>query len=81
MLNKRKLRYGLLLMLVIPNLSACSCKINYDNCPVYAVGGERVGQELSRLNPAEYPNLFEWLGRINKLRLELELCHENKIND
>ena len=56
------------------SLSACSCKINYDVCPTYPKGGKMVGMELSRLNGAEYPALFEWLARINKLRQELELC-------
>ncbi len=61
-------------MLLMSSLWGCSCKINYDVCPVYPKGGERVGQELAKLNSSEFPNLFEWLGRINKLRLELELC-------
>jgi len=74
MSSKRKLIYGASLTLAIVSLSACSCKINYNNCPVYPVGGQKVGQELSKLNTAEYPALFDWIGRINKLRLELELC-------
>jgi len=61
-------------MLAIASLSSCSCKINYDNCPVYPKGGKNVGQELSRLNADDFPSTFEWLARINKLRMELDLC-------
>jgi len=77
MLKKKKLKYGLGLTLLLMSLPACSCKINYDNCPIYPVGGKSVGTELKRLNGAEYPALFEWLGRINKLRQELELCKKS----
>ena len=45
------------------------------NCPVYPVGGTNVGKELSSLMYYEYPHLWEWLGRINKLRQELEICN------
>jgi len=62
-------------MLLMASLSACSCKINYDNCPTYPIGGQKVGKELSRLSAKEFPNTFEWLARINKLRQELALCH------
>lgn len=61
-------------MLATVSLSACSCRVNYDVCPTYPKGGEPVGKELSRLNTAEYPALFEWLARINKLKQELDLC-------
>ena len=74
MWTNKKLIYGLSLTLLIASLSACSCKINYDVCPAYPKGGKAVGQELSRLNSSEFPNTFEWLARINKLRQELELC-------
>ncbi|MBQ7660158.1 MAG: hypothetical protein IJS26_05450 [Alphaproteobacteria bacterium] len=74
MWTNKKLIYGLGLMQLIVSLSACSCKINYDNCPTYPIGGQKVGQELQRLNSAEFPATFEWLGRINKLKQELELC-------
>lgn len=61
-------------MLATVSLSSCSCKINYDVCPTYPIGGERVGKEISRLNSAEFPALFDWIGRINKLKQELDLC-------
>lgn len=65
-------------MLLMSSLWGCSCKINYDVCPTYPVGGQSVGQELAKLNSSEFPALFEWLARINKLRQELELCERNK---
>ena len=48
--------------------------MEYSNCPTYPVGGAKVGAELSRLDTAEYPHTWEWIGRIDKLRQELELC-------
>ena len=74
MWTNKKLIFGLGLMQVMLSLSACSCRINYDVCPTYPIGGEKVGVELSRLSSSEFPATFEWLGRINKLRQELELC-------
>lgn len=46
----------------------------YNICPAYPVGGKEVGKELANLSYSEYPNTWEWIGRINKLRQELELC-------
>ncbi len=51
-------------------LSSCT-QINYDNCPIYPVAGSKVAQELVELNA---PAFWEWMGRINKLRLQLEIC-------
>ena len=48
--------------------------ISYNNCPVYPVGGVKVGTELSQLDATQYPNTWEWIGRIDKLRQELEIC-------
>lgn len=57
-------------------VSCCrSSKTTLCNCPIYPIGGRAVGQELSNLNYSEYPNTWEWIGRINKLRQELEICH------
>lgn len=55
-------------------LSSCSTTVSYDYCPAYPVGGAKVGAELSKLSSSEFPNTWEWIGRINKLRQELELC-------
>lgn len=59
------------MLLVMNFLSSCS-QISYNNCPVYPVAGEKVAQELE--NAGDVPNTWEWIGRIDKLRQELELC-------
>ena len=61
-------------MLILIVLFGCSTKVNYSSCPTYPVGGPAVGAELSRLDSTEYAHTWEWVGRINKLRQELELC-------
>ena len=34
--------------------------------------------ELQQADYASYPHTWEWIGRINKLRQELELCSRSK---
>ena len=55
-------------------LCGCSTKVFYNNCPVYPIGGAVVGKELANLPYDGYENFWEWIGRIDKLRQELELC-------
>ena len=74
MLKKRRLRLPLSLMLLVMSLSGCSSPAYYSSCPVYPVGGEKVGIELERLSFEEYPATWEWLARVDKLRQELEVC-------
>ena len=64
----------MLLLLILQILFACSTTANYNNCPTYPIGGPKVGAEVIRLDVAEFPNTWEWIGRIDKLRQELELC-------
>lgn len=70
------------LFIVVPMLLALSCcgslRAEKCSCPVYPVGGAAVGRELRQLSYDEYPHLWEWLGRVNKLRQELELCSKTK---
>ncbi len=47
-------------------------------CPVYPIAGEKVAQELKKADYASFPYTWEWIGRINKLRQELELCQGSK---
>lgn len=65
------------MLIVMILLTSCRW-VNYDNCPVYPVAGKKVAEELKKASYNEYPNTWEWLGRINKLRQELELCKENR---
>lgn len=68
-----------LLFIVALILSAMGCShqcvtVNYEFCPVYPVAGLPVAQELEKVSAEEYPNTWEWIGRIDKLRQELEIC-------
>lgn len=74
MLKPKKRKYGRHLMPAVL-IYLCSCTtINYDNCPSYPIAGKSVASELENLSYSDFPNTWEWLGRINKLRQELELC-------
>ncbi|MEE6207856.1 MAG: hypothetical protein VZR95_07380 [Alphaproteobacteria bacterium] len=68
----QKFRLGLMLG-VMSCLSSCApavceCEIN----PVFPYAGAPVANELQNLSATEYPYLWEWIGRLNKLRMELE---------
>lgn len=54
-------------------LSSCTT-VNSNYCPVWPPAGPAVAAELEKANYSEFPNTWEWLGRLNKLRQELELC-------
>ena len=56
-------------------LSSCA-PVVYSGCPVYPVAGEQVAAELEKVSYSEFPNTWEWIGRIDKLRQELELCRK-----
>lgn len=72
---RRKNRIFILAPILIGNLYLSSCTTaNYDNCPRWPVAGEKVAQELEKADYSEFPNTWEWIGRLNKLREELELC-------
>lgn len=61
----------------MPAVLSClvSCRqVSYENCPTYPVAGAAVAAELEKASYSEFPNTWEWIGRINKLRQELELC-------
>jgi hypothetical protein len=74
MFLKNEQRFSLVLMLVaLSCLSSCTA-VNSDNCPVWPTAGPTVAVELERVSYSEFPNSWEWIGRLNKLRQELELC-------
>ena len=54
-------------------LSSCT-PVVYSGCLVYPVAGEKVAAELEKISYEQAPNFWEWLGRIDKLRQELEVC-------
>ena len=74
MLKKKKLKYVQNLMLLMMSLLTSCKQINYNYCPIYPIAGQKVAEELKKLNHDEYLYTWEWIGRINKLRQELELC-------
>ena len=47
---------------------------NYDFCPMYPVAGKKVAEELEKAELYDAEKFWEWMGRVNKLREELELC-------
>ena len=53
-------------------LNSCTT-IDYDYCPSYPVAGKKVADEIKYINGK---NFWEWMGRINKLRQQLELCNK-----
>lgn len=76
MLKKKKQKFGRrLLPVAIICLSSC-VQANYNNCPVYPAAGVKVAEELEKIPYNGYENTWEWIGRINKLRQELELCRK-----
>ncbi len=40
--------------------------------PIFPKAGVAVADELETLNATDYPHLWEWIARLNKLRQELE---------
>lgn len=58
-------------------LSSCAVE-TYSFCPVYPPAGPNVALELERLTAEDYPYTWEWIGRIDKLRQELQICKQTK---
>ena len=59
------------MLLVLLLLNSCKTT-NFSYCPTFPIGGKEVAKELE--SAGDLPNTWEWIGRINKLREELELC-------
>ena len=57
-------------------LSSCATTSSESmgSCPVYPIAGKEVAQELEHADYKSFSHTWEWIGRINKLRQELELC-------
>lgn len=71
----------MLVLMLIGMLCLSSCRTetyNQSLCPIYPLAGRAVAKELSEIPAAENPATWEWIGRINKLRQELELCRQPK---
>ena len=66
--QRRKWLHGLMLLLT---LSASGCAKARCDCPPWPVAGAAVAQELDYLPEKDFPALWEWLARLDKLRDQL----------
>ena len=74
MWQKKEPKFKLVLMLIVMSCLGSCAK---DICepvilPQFPYAGPKVADELQNLSAEQYPHLWEWVGRLNKLRLELE---------
>ena len=61
------------MLIALSFLNSCAKDFcEYGPLPVFPRAGNAVAAELDNLSDLEYPHLWEWIGRLNKLRLELE---------
>ena len=75
MWHKNALKYKLSLMPVVMSCLGSCAPVNCEPealLPVFPKAGMAVADELESLSAADYPNLWEWISRLNKLRQELE---------
>lgn len=71
----KKKRLSILVLILIGTLFLSGCAKTSCKCalkPVYPIAGEKVAVELEHLNLEDYPHTWEWIGRIDKLREELQ---------
>lgn len=61
------------MLLALSLLNSCA-RVNCENMslPQFPHAGEKVAIEAENLSAEEFPNLWEWFARLNKLRQELE---------
>ena len=64
-----KLQHALILLLL---LCVTGCAREICNTPPWPIAGQTVAAELDFLPPTEFPALYEWLARLEKLRDQLE---------
>ena len=72
MKNRRKIKF--ILSLISAGIVLCSCSsAACSDKPVYPVGGPKVAEELQNIPYQGYEDFWEWIGRVDKLRQELEI--------
>ena len=69
--NKIKKLHPHLMLASLIFLSSCA-QANYNMCPTYPIAGPKVADAIQYIDS---PSFWEWLARINKLRLQLEICN------
>jgi len=76
-LSANKIKSPLLHLLALTFLLS-GCATAASNCPAYPPAGKAVAEELIKMcyhqNVNNCPAIFEWLERIERLRLQLEAC-------
>lgn len=53
--------------------AACSAPV-VTACPAWQPAGPAVAAELAQLPPERFPATWDWIGRLAKLRDQLEAC-------
>lgn len=67
------------MLLAMNCLSSCATEsCDFEPMPVFPKAGSKVAAELENLSASEYPNLWEWIARLNKMRKELEIYKTSK---
>ena len=63
------------MLIVMICLSSCTITA-YEYCPTYPVAGYKVADEIRNI---EGKYFWDWVGRIDKLRQQLELCKKKEL--
>ncbi len=64
------------MLIVMTCLSSCTITA-YEYCPKYPIAGSKVADEIKNLDGKYF---WEWLGQIDKLRQQLELCQKKELS-
>ena len=74
MWHRKEQKFNLIPMLLALSLLISCAKVNCDGAilPQFPYAGTKVATEVESLSAEEFPNLWEWFARLNKLRQELE---------
>lgn len=68
--QKFKLSPMLLAMSLLNSCATVNCEPEIT--PLFPYAGAKVATEMENLSAEDFPNLWEWIARLNKLRQELE---------
>lgn len=61
------------MLLALSLLNSCAGEhCEQANLPQFPYAGPKVAVEAENLSTEEFPNMWEWFARLNKLRQELE---------
>lgn len=61
-------------LVALAALSLSACAAVGSSCPAWPVAGPEVADEMERLPEDQFPATWEWLGRLDVLRDQLEAC-------